>query len=1083
MSEVSASVFEIVGIMKIFAVFTVEEMASSDLVSPNGNPSEVNSILLNNVEPKVTITTTTVSQTPVMQNVTGHHMLPVVYIQTPSKITTNKSNSNNVIMNALPQIQIQNASKLAPQSLLIGNQLLQKPAIQKNGVTYLLKPVSKPNETTSLIPPQIPIPSISKFATKDGLQLNSVTMGQKFLLSPLSSMSNNRLSTTTTNSVQSQISLMLPTLQPKPNHVINLKLPEDKTILDVAKNSKEQTDPLFCNERIDEEAKNVEAQDKSYQISIVEDSVADNGYTISINEDEKLPKLIKHGVSILKKTYNTHVDRKENNPIPTAIIKSITTISDPGTKEVKIQSEHHDEGIAPPPPPPLVRKSERRRKSTICLRKDYDDIQEETEEEPEKMIVKDDVEISKLEDVLCEDEDVSKLLHWDRGVGSLPSTNIKFHINEFGMLEYLTDEEFKKMNLKRIKPKVAQQVEMRCLICGCYGMPSDFISPKYCSNDCQEAGEREDVQPPVKHRKKKQYFRKSDEFVKMESSEDENLINTSNENSSDKFAYPWTCHKKGFSWSKYLDHLKAVAAPVKLFKDPFPYGRNGFKAGMKLEGIDPQHPSYFCVLTVVETLGYRIRLHFDGYPDNYDFWVNADSMNIFPAGFCEKFGHTLHPPPDHKKDFNWNNYLKQTHSTAAAKTLFFNRNTNAIFPNGFRIGMKLEAVDRKNTALVCVATITDMMDNRILVHFDSWDDIYDYWADPTSPYIHPVGWCDKHGHNLTPPNESFTWDKYLKETKASAAPVRAFKQRPNNGFRRGMRLECVDKRVPRIIRVATVEELRENQLRIRFDGWPDRYSYWVDDDSTDIHPISWCQKTGHHLEPPLTPNDVYDFLECATIGCKGQGHIQGPIHSTHSSPKFCPYADENIDMEKILPDRLLSPDRQVEAVVPVSREPRDKISKMKNIIATKMAFEEPKREWSDDEQDMEFDMGRAKRIKEELEDSVRSDEPKNNTVLDFADVNLDEQRMRARHSKYLDRYVHVESDPRHWNCQEVMNFIASVPCCRDYASHFGSNRIDGLSFLMLNQQDLTEVLRFKLGPAITLYNCILMLRQTVIQCT
>jgi hypothetical protein len=69
--------------------------------------------------------------------------------------------------------------------------------------------------------------------------------------------------------------------------------------------------------------------------------------------------------------------------------------------------------------------------------------------------------------------------------------------------------------------------------------------------------------------------------------------------------------------------------------------------------------------------------------------------------------------------------------------------------------MKLEAVDRKNTSLVCVASVKDMMDNRILVHFDSWDDIYDYWADPTSPYIHPVGWCDQYGHNLTPPNGKF----------------------------------------------------------------------------------------------------------------------------------------------------------------------------------------------------------------------------------------------------------------------------------------------------------------------------------------
>ena len=81
----------------------------------------------------------------------------------------------------------------------------------------------------------------------------------------------------------------------------------------------------------------------------------------------------------------------------------------------------------------------------------------------------------------------------------------------------------------------------------------------------------------------------------------------------------------------------------------------------------------------------------------------------------------------------------------------------AICPNGFRQGMKLEAVDRKNSSLVCVATVAELMDNRILVHFDSWDDIYDYWADPTSPYIHPVGWCEEHEHTLTPPNSMYTF--------------------------------------------------------------------------------------------------------------------------------------------------------------------------------------------------------------------------------------------------------------------------------------------------------------------------------------
>lgn len=51
----------------------------------------------------------------------------------------------------------------------------------------------------------------------------------------------------------------------------------------------------------------------------------------------------------------------------------------------------------------------------------------------------------------------------------------------------------------------------------------------------------------------------------------------------------------------------------------------------------------------------------------------------------------------------------------------------SVTPSGFRAGMKLEAVDRKNPSLICVATISAVVDNRLLIHFDNWDDTYDYW--------------------------------------------------------------------------------------------------------------------------------------------------------------------------------------------------------------------------------------------------------------------------------------------------------------------------------------------------------------------
>ncbi|XP_034021473.1 lethal(3)malignant brain tumor-like protein 4, partial [Thalassophryne amazonica] len=104
--------------------------------------------------------------------------------------------------------------------------------------------------------------------------------------------------------------------------------------------------------------------------------------------------------------------------------------------------------------------------------------------------------------------------------------------------------------------------------------------------------------------------------------------------------------RRSWSWQVYLKEQNAVAAVPSLFTQSqgFPRRRHGFKVGMKLEGIDPLHPSMFCVLTVTEVIGCRLRLHIDGYSECYDFWVNADSPDIRPPGWCKENNHKLHPP-------------------------------------------------------------------------------------------------------------------------------------------------------------------------------------------------------------------------------------------------------------------------------------------------------------------------------------------------------------------------------------------------------------------------------------------------------
>ena len=68
--------------------------------------------------------------------------------------------------------------------------------------------------------------------------------------------------------------------------------------------------------------------------------------------------------------------------------------------------------------------------------------------------------------------------------------------------------------------------------------------------------------------------------------------------------------------------------------------------------------------------------------------------------------------------------------------------------------MKLEAKDRLHPTLVAVATIINIRDKKLLIHFDGWTSKYDYWCKPTSDDIHPVGWCAQHKKDLQPPKGS-----------------------------------------------------------------------------------------------------------------------------------------------------------------------------------------------------------------------------------------------------------------------------------------------------------------------------------------
>lgn len=800
--------------------------------------------------------------------------------------------------------------------------------------------------------------------------------------------------------------------------------------------------------------------------------------------------------------------------------------------------------------------------------------------------------------------DMMGALDWKDGIATLPGSDIRFRMTEFGTLEIVTDPEAKGQeaepksqkldpppshsptpppegqsqvasatapanpnkpgssqeegpSMEGLNVEVGPSVEvgstadmgsnvelLRCGACGGSVARDALVQGKYCSSICAQPssgrsspGEARESQAVEGERlgkrvrkKRKIYMDSGDEDEENQEEPEEKSKSTKGKRGPKiaKLVPAPPNKKRAWSWPAYLEEERAIAAPVKLFKEhqSFPQSRNSFKVGMKLEGLDPCHPSLFCVLTVAEIQGYRVRLHFDGYPECYDFWANADSWDLKPAGWCEKNGHKLLLPKGCKDgEFNWSMYVKNCRGQLAPKHLFKSLNTS-VTPSGFRAGMKLEAMDRKNPPLICVATIAAVVDNRLLIHFDNWDDTYDYWCDATSPYIHPVGYCEEVDLALTTPAEykhpkGFSWEKYLEETGTQAAPARAFKPRPLHGFQVGMKVEAVDRRNPILIRVATIADTEDHRLKIHFDGWSSEYDYWMETDCPDIHPVGWCQKTGHPLEYPNGSSDLLTApgQGCPTPGCNGVGHIRGPRYGTHYTQISCPYSEMNLNKDSLLPDRL-SGERPITLSGPLPRGRRPD----PHTNSTSQPSSAPEQlEGADDSQN-------RKPVVVDVERSARINQPDPAGGPSEQNHNATRPKRSAPPPKYLKmHYVKEEigdgkaspeaislqqalhesvfspgisASPPHrvalcwdkhcqllpevlgltakrvatWSTEEVAGFVKGLPGCKEHAATFKTEQIDGEAFLLLTQADIVKILSIKLGPALKIYNSILMLK-------
>jgi lethal(3)malignant brain tumor-like protein len=184
-----------------------------------------------------------------------------------------------------------------------------------------------------------------------------------------------------------------------------------------------------------------------------------------------------------------------------------------------------------------------------------------------------------------------------------------------------------------------------------------------------------------------------------------------------------------------------------------------------------------------------------------------------------------------------------------------------------------------------------------LLEYDVHPEIPCVWTEIRSPFIHP---CDHHKtidnpENFIPPVRPFSWDDYLKDTKCKQSPTDFLvnNARPPYNFHTGQKLEVVDPVNQQLVRPATILCREDYKIQVIFDGFDLSFAFWLDDDSEDVHPINWCEKSGHPIEHPAGFNKIVENKICKNSGCRGIGNTKSHDKFFHDVDSECPYSKDN----------------------------------------------------------------------------------------------------------------------------------------------------------------------------------------------
>lgn len=100
--------------------------------------------------------------------------------------------------------------------------------------------------------------------------------------------------------------------------------------------------------------------------------------------------------------------------------------------------------------------------------------------------------------------------------------------------------------------------------------------------------------------------------------------------------------KKPFNWTDYLKETNSKPVPNDAFVNrPI----RDFIRNMTIEVVDLVVPRLIRIAKIVDVRGDELKIVYDGFDRNYEYWVEDDSPDIHPVGWSSKTKHPIEQPP------------------------------------------------------------------------------------------------------------------------------------------------------------------------------------------------------------------------------------------------------------------------------------------------------------------------------------------------------------------------------------------------------------------------------------------------------